>query len=160
MQPLVYVDRSEVREGALVELKAAVKDLAEFVEANEPRLISYAAYFSEDGRHLSIVHIHADASSLDFHLDVAGPRFQAFSQLLTLRTIHIYGTPSDRAIGQMRDKLRLLGSGELVVYTPHEGFGRFAMSRVHHSAGVPACSSSISGVAGARHPDCRPQSDG
>ena len=39
-QPLVYMDTSRVREGAIEKLKKAITDLAEFVERNEPRLIS------------------------------------------------------------------------------------------------------------------------
>jgi hypothetical protein len=36
-QPIVYVDTSEVRPGRLEELKAAMNDLARFVQANEPQ---------------------------------------------------------------------------------------------------------------------------
>jgi hypothetical protein len=32
---IVYVDTSEVREGALVKLKAAIEELVELVDANE-----------------------------------------------------------------------------------------------------------------------------
>jgi hypothetical protein len=48
-QPIVYVDTSEVRRGHLDELKATMDDLTEFVEANEPRLLGYHVYFSDDG---------------------------------------------------------------------------------------------------------------
>ena len=48
MQPLVYVDTSEVREGTLEQLKDAVRTLADFVEENERQFISYNAFFSED----------------------------------------------------------------------------------------------------------------
>ena len=40
-QPIVYVDRSEVRPGRLAELKVAMTDLARFVQANEPQLLAY-----------------------------------------------------------------------------------------------------------------------
>jgi len=43
-QPLVDVDTAEVRPGKLVQLKAAIEELAEFVELNEPGLISYSVY--------------------------------------------------------------------------------------------------------------------
>ena len=36
-QPLVYVDTSDVREGALEELRGAIGELAAFVEENEPQ---------------------------------------------------------------------------------------------------------------------------
>ena len=123
-QPLVYVDCSEVREGALEQLKDAIQTLAEFIEENEPQLLSYAAYFSEDGRQMTVIHVHADAASLDCHMDVAGPRFGRFADLLKLSSIHIYGEPSDQALGQLRDKARLLGSGDVTVHRPHGGFSR------------------------------------
>src|SRR5262245_64422252 len=77
-QPLVYVDRSDVHEGALERLKDAIGELAPFVEEHEPRLISYNVYFSEDGRQMTVVHVHPDPASLDHHIDVAGPRLATF----------------------------------------------------------------------------------
>ena len=68
--------------------------------------------------------VHGDAASLDHHLDIAGPRFARFGPLLTLSSIHIYGEPSAKALGQLREKMRLLGSGEVVVHAPHAGFSR------------------------------------
>jgi hypothetical protein len=122
--PLIYVDVSEVREGGLAELKEAIGGLAEFIEENEPQLLSYNAYFSDDGTHMSVVHVHADPTSLDRHLEIAGPRFARFADLVTLRSIHIYGRPSANALRQLREKLQLLGSGDVVVYPPHAGFVR------------------------------------
>jgi hypothetical protein len=123
-QPLVYVDTSDVRDGALEELKGAIRDLATFVEENEPDLMSYSVYFSEDDTKMTVVHVHTDAASLDCHMAVAGPRFGRFADLVTLRSIHLYGQPSDKALDQLRDKARLLGAGEVVVHTPHTGFSR------------------------------------
>lgn len=127
-QPLVYVDTSDVRRGKLEELKGAIGELAGFVEQNEPRLISYSVYFSDDGRQMTVVHVHADSASLDYHMDAAGPRFGRFADFLTLRSIHIYGQPSERAVAQLREKVHLLGSGEVVVHAPHAGFRRLEVS--------------------------------
>jgi quinol monooxygenase YgiN len=123
-QPLVYVDTSEVRPGKLDELRAAIAELAEFVEENEPGLVSYSVYFTEDDTGMSVVHIHADPASLDYHLNVAGPLFQRFANLVTLTSIHIYGEPSDAALGQLQEKLRNLGAGDVIVHAPHVGFVR------------------------------------
>ena len=124
-QPLIYVDTSEVREGALEELKNAIGDLADFIESHEPQIVSYSVYFSRDGRQMTVVHVHADSASLDYHMDVAGPRFGRFAELLTLSSIQIFGEPSEKAIDQLEDKVRLLGTGEVTVHPPHAGFGRF-----------------------------------
>lgn len=124
--PLVYVDTSEVCEGALQQLKDAIRELADFIEVSEPQLISYNAYFNEDGSRMTVVHVHPNPASLDFHMDVAGPRFARFADLLTLSSIHIYGEPSPKAVRQLQEKLQLLGTGELIVQPLHAGFSRFS----------------------------------
>ena len=126
-EPLVYVDTSDVRAGALEELKGAIRELADFVEENEPQLVSYSAYFSEDDSQISVVHVHIDSASLDYHMEVAGPQFGKLADLLTLTSIHIYGEPSGKALRQLRDKVRLLGSGDVIVHPPHAGFSRFGV---------------------------------
>lgn len=126
-QPLIYVDTSKVREGALTRLKDAIKELADFIEENEPRLSSYSVYFTEDSSEMTVVHVHTDPASLDYHMDIAGPLFSGFADLVTMTSIHIYGKPSEKALGQLRDKARLLGSGEVIVHAPHAGFSRPSM---------------------------------
>jgi quinol monooxygenase YgiN len=123
-QPLVYVDRSDVRPGALEALKDAIEELAELIEASEPQLVAYNAYFSDDGTRMTVIHIHADAASLDRHLEIGGPAFGKFAELLSLSSIDVYGEPSDKAMRQLQDKARLLGRGDVVVHRPAAGFSR------------------------------------
>ena len=124
---IVYVDTSDVREGALEELKTAMKELVDFVEANEPRLIAYNVYFSDDGTRMTVVHVHPDSASLEYHMEVAGPAFRRFVELVTLSSIHIYGEPSEKLLEQSREKARLLGRGDVAVDALHAGFSRFAV---------------------------------
>ena len=70
------------------------------------------------------MHIHRDAASLDYHLEVIGPRLGRFADLLTLSSIHIYGDLSAEALGQLQQKIRLLGSGEATVHASQAGFIR------------------------------------
>jgi hypothetical protein len=124
-EPLLYVDTSEVREGALEELKDAIKELVEFIEANEPQLIAYNVCLSDDGSQMTVVHLHIDSASLDYHVEVAGPAFRRFADLITLSSIRVYGEPSDKAVRQLKEKARLLGSGDVIVHRPLAGFARF-----------------------------------
>jgi len=96
-QPLVYVDTSAVREGALGRLKDAIGQLADFVEENEPRLVSYNVYFTEDGTQMTVVHVHADSASLDHHMEVAGPRFGSFADLLAVIDPNLRGAEREGA---------------------------------------------------------------
>jgi hypothetical protein len=73
--PVVYVDTSEVRDGAHKKLKDAIKDLVEFIDVNEPQLIAYNVYLSDDGSEMTVVHVHADAASLEYHMEVQDTPF-------------------------------------------------------------------------------------
>jgi quinol monooxygenase YgiN len=125
--PIVYVDTSDVREGALDELKDAIKELVDFVEANEPRLIAYNVYLSDDGTSMTVMHVHPDSASLEYHMEVIGPVLRRFVHLVTLTSTHIYGEPSDKLLQQSHEKVRLLGRGTVAVDALHAGFTRFAV---------------------------------
>ena len=126
MSVILYVDTSDVRDGALEELKQAIEGLVDFVEANEPRLIAYNVYFSDDGTRMTVVSLHPDSASLEYHMEVAGPLFRRFVELVTLSSIHIYGEPSEKVLEQSHEKARLLGRGTVVVESLHAGFARVA----------------------------------
>jgi quinol monooxygenase YgiN len=127
---IVYIDTAEVRAGALEELKSAIKELVEFVDANVPRLIAYHVYLSNDGTRMTVVHIHPDSASLEYHMEVAGPAFRQFVELVTLSSIHVYGEPSEKVLKQLHEKARLLGRGAVPVEVDelHAGFTRLAVS--------------------------------
>jgi hypothetical protein len=124
---IVYVDTSDVREGALQELKAGMKELVDVISANVPRVLAYNVYFSADGTTMTVVHVHPDAASLEEHLEVAGPIFRRFVELVTLSSIQIYGEPSEKVLRLSREKARLLGRGEVMVDSLYAGFTRFAV---------------------------------
>jgi len=121
---IVFVDSSEIREGKLEELRAAVGEMATFVEANEPDPISYQVYFSDDGRRMTVVQVHPDSTSMERHMEVAGPIFARFADLLELRTVDVYGAPSERILEQLRRKAQLLGTATVQVHDFQSGFAR------------------------------------
>jgi quinol monooxygenase YgiN len=122
--PIVYVDRSEIAEGRLDELTERIRELAALVDAQEPRIVSYAAYLEEDRKAISVVHVHADAESLATHFRVAGAAFRQFVDLVRLQSIDVYGDVTEDIVQQLREKARLLGGARVTVH-PHEaGFLR------------------------------------
>lgn len=124
-EPIVYVDTSIVREGKLSELKAAIKELADFIEKNETRIVSYGVYLNHDGSRMKVVHAHPDSASLEFHMKVGGPIFAKFKDLIQLSAIEIYGEPSDQVRQQLFDKARMLGGATVAVHQREAGFTRF-----------------------------------
>lgn len=124
--PIVYVDQSDVRSGKLTELKEAMTELAAFVESNEPQLLSYGFFLDQEESRMTVVAIHPDAASMELHMDIGGPRFRKFAELLELRSIDVYGEPSEKVMRQLREKAAVLGEGGgLAVHRPHDGFVRF-----------------------------------
>jgi hypothetical protein len=126
-EPIVYVDVSEIRPGKLDELKAAIGELAAFIQANEPALVAYNAYFSDDGTRMTVIHAHRDNASLELHMRVAGPLFPKFAEFVRLASIDIYGKPTDEIIEQMRQKATMLGHGTVRVHAHQAGFARFPL---------------------------------
>jgi quinol monooxygenase YgiN len=128
--PIVFVDTSEIREGKLEELRRAVAELAEFVDANETETISYQVFFSDGDRRMTVLQVHPDSASMERHMEVAGPVFAKFADLLVLRTIDIYGSPSEKVVEQLRRKAELLGTASVAVHERQAGFARFVSAPV------------------------------
>ncbi|WP_227354318.1 hypothetical protein [Haladaptatus salinisoli] len=121
---IVYVDRSTVREGKLGELKAAMTELVDFVEANEPDILSYDVYFTDDGTRMTVMHAHADSASLAYHLEVAGPEFPPIGEFIELETIDVYGRPDENIVREMREKASMLGTGRVSIHDLYDGIDR------------------------------------
>jgi len=122
---IYYLDTSIIHPGKLGDLKIAVKDLVEFVNLKESRLISYNIYFNEEASHMSVLQIHPDSASLEFHLELGGPIFLKFKDLIELLTIQIYGEATDKLIRQLNEKAMLLGNAKVTVNNFQSGFSRF-----------------------------------
>ena len=58
-------------------------------------------------------------------MELAGPVFAGFADLVVLRTIDIYGSPSEKVVDQLRRKAELLGTATVTVHHRRAGFTRF-----------------------------------
>ena len=123
--PIVYIDTSDVREGKLEQVKLEIQRLVAFLDANVPRAINYGVYLDPDGATMSVAQTHPDSGSLEFHMEVGGPAFRAFVDLLTLRSIDVYGAPSPRLMEMLERKAAMLGGAVVRVHALEAGFFRF-----------------------------------
>jgi len=124
MQPIVYIDTSAIREGKLQDLKAAMKHLAAFVEANVPRILSYAFFLEEAGKEMSVVAVHPDSAGLEFHMQAGAAEFRKFASLIELKRIEVYGRVSESVLERLHAKARMLGSAPVIVHDFQAGFDR------------------------------------
>lgn len=123
-EPIVYIDQSVIRDGKLGDVKRAVRDLVDFVETHEERIIAYSFYFNEQGTRMTLWQVHPDSASLEYHMDVAGPAFAPFVDLIELSSIEVYGNPSPRLLEQLHRKARMLGNAAVTVHSLQAGFAR------------------------------------
>jgi quinol monooxygenase YgiN len=123
-EPLISLDTSLIRDGRLDELKEAVAELVEFVRSHEPRPIAYEVYFDEAGSRMTVVQVHPDSASMEYHMTIAGPAFAGFAELITLSTLDVYGKPSEELLELLRRKAQMLGDTTVVVHDLQAGFAR------------------------------------
>jgi hypothetical protein len=128
MEPLVYVDRSDIRPGKAFELEAAARQLVEHITKNERRALSYGIYFSADRSTMTVVHVHPDSGSLEQLMTLIAPVLVPFRDLLQLRSIDVHGSPSDAVLAQLRDKADLLG-GTITIHSRIAGVDAEALAR-------------------------------
>lgn len=124
MQPIVYIDTSAIRDGKLEQLRKAMKGLATFVEANVPQLISYGFYLDEGQRQMTVVAVHPDSASLEYHMGVGGAECRKFAGLIELLRIEVYGGVTDSVRERLHQKARMLGKGTVTVHEFYAGFAR------------------------------------
>jgi hypothetical protein len=123
-QPIVYIDSSAIRNGKLEELQAAMQALDSFVEANVPQLISYGFFLNEDRTRMSVIAVHRDSASLQFHMDVGAGEFRKFAHLIDLLRIDVYGRVSEAVLKRLHQKARALGTATVAVHEFYAGFSR------------------------------------
>jgi len=121
---VVIIDISTIRPGKVAELRTAMSELADFVEEKEPRAIAYDVYIDFDDSAVTVLQVHPDSASAEFHMDIAADMFSQFRDLLTLEGIDVYGDASEALLDRLRHKCELLGGQRLVVHRRHAGFAR------------------------------------
>jgi len=122
---IIIIDSSEVNEGKLEDLKTSMNELVEFAKMNEPNMIAYDVYFNEDGTQMTVLQVHPDSASAEFHMKISGSRFSRFVEFVKMSGIDIYGKPSQDLLERLRLKSQMLGSENVVVHELHKGFARF-----------------------------------
>jgi len=123
--PFIFIATNRLKPGKFDEEKARVPGLAEFIEANEPRLLAFNEYANEAGTEVAVVQVHTDADSMAFHMEVVAERAAAaYAETVDATTgIQVFGTPSDAVVEMLR---RQAGAGVPLRVKPHHlgGFTR------------------------------------
>jgi len=102
-QPVMFVSHFRVKDGmldALAELQAVV---TRQLEDTKPRTLAFLTYLSREAGQVAIVHLFADADSMDAHFEGAEERSNAAYQLVEPLGWDVYGSPSRDALDSLRN---------------------------------------------------------
>ena len=127
-EPFIFIGTYTIKEGKRDDFTRYWREFVEFVEANEPRLISFNAYLNDAGNEVSVVQVHPDVDSMEFHMKLIREHVEraAMDYLGDTVSTHIYGAVSDSALEAM---LQLGSSGLNVKPQGIGGFTRSAAER-------------------------------
>jgi hypothetical protein len=127
--PFIFIATNRLKPGKLEEERTRVPGLAEFIKANEPRMLAFNEYANDEGNEVEVVQVHPDADSFEFHMGVVRERAErAYAETLEGTTsVQVYGTPSDPVLEMLRQQA---GSGVALSVKPHHlgGFTRLGAS--------------------------------
>ena len=100
--PLIYVGTYTVKPGSQEQARGRLAELVDFVETNEPRLIAFNTYLDRDGSTVSIVQVHPDSASMEFHMQVNAKHFAtAFDWLDASMSGQYFGPISDALAAEL-----------------------------------------------------------
>jgi quinol monooxygenase YgiN len=92
--PFVVISKSRIKPGKAGEYAAMSARMLQDVEENEPRLLAFNQYESEDGTLSVVIQVHPDAESFEYHLKLFGEQVQAMLGHIDVEGVEIYGPPS------------------------------------------------------------------
>jgi hypothetical protein len=119
--PFIFIATNRLKPGKLADERKRVPALVDFLEANEPRLISFNEYVNEEGTEVAVVQIHPDTASMAFHMELIAERAAAaYAETVAATTsIQVFGTPSNAVLEMLE---RQAGAGvPLTVKSFHLG---------------------------------------
>lgn len=121
--PVVLISHFTVKHGQVDTYRGLAEGVATKLRVDKPRTLAFLSYLAND-RTLTIVHVFADAKSMDLHIEGSDERSAAAMPLLVANGWDIYGLPSDAALAVMRKAAAAFG-GRLTLHPDYvAGFVR------------------------------------
>lgn len=102
--PFIYTSTYEVRDGRFEDARKNLAEHGEFIEANEPRLVAFHVFADEDAGTISIVQVHRDPESMQFHMKLVAEHIQSAltDYLGETRSTHVYGGAGSDIVDTIR----------------------------------------------------------
>ena len=125
--PFIFVGTHRIKEGQLDAYIEYFREFVEFVKENEPRLIVFEGFVDDEGTRMTIVQVHPDAESMEFHMQTIGKHIgEAYDRYLDgTERIDVYGVPRGGVVDMIK-QLASSGASLNISARPVAGFTRSA----------------------------------
>ena len=103
-QPFISIATLRIKEGKLEDFRRSYREVVETVNEHEPRVIAFHGFVNEDGTEMTIIQVHPDTASMDFHMQVLRGKLGEHvaralgPELIEPTRVEYYGTPSQTAL--------------------------------------------------------------
>ena len=103
-QPFISIATLRIKKGKLDDFTRSFTEVVETVQEYEPRIIAFHGFVNDDGTEMTIIQVHPDTASMDFHMQVLRDRLAEHvaralgPELIEPKQIEYYGTPSEAAL--------------------------------------------------------------
>jgi hypothetical protein len=94
--PFIVVSKSRIKPGKAEAYALWYTEFCRFVEENEPRLLAFNHYETEDRTTLRVVQVHPDAESMEYHLKLYQERAGETADYGEVLGVEIFGQPSEQ----------------------------------------------------------------
>ena len=101
---VLFVGTYAIPEGGLDAFYAQAKAMTALIRDREPRVLTVGHFVSEDRTEGTTIHLHPDADSFDYHMDVASRMIERGTQTVAVKRIEFYGEPSDEVVKQLSQR--------------------------------------------------------
>lgn len=93
--PLIMISRAAVKTGQRETYEAHLREAIDMVRTEEPNMLGFHNYASEDATEVVTIQVHSGPDSLDRHLKLFNERLseRAYASV-DVHEIDIYGTPN------------------------------------------------------------------
>jgi hypothetical protein len=92
--PFIVVSRSRLKPGKEDAYAAWRTEMFRDVEEQEPRLLAFNEWDSDDDTSSVVIQVHPDAESFEYNLKLFGERVQEALDYIEAEGVEIYGPPS------------------------------------------------------------------
>ena len=100
--PFIYIGTTTIKPDKRDEARKHVAELVDFVDTNEPRMIAFHCFLDEEASKLTVLQVHPDAASMEFHMQVNAKHFAtAFDYLDSQVSEQYYGTISETLAAEL-----------------------------------------------------------